>query len=184
MNRTDAEILRAARRDPEAVCLLLDRHADRLVAGLRGGGATRELALEVVQETFARLLEDRSRIQTDESGSAFPWLRRVAINLAIDGRRRGAVDASARRRLGIALPAQTPDLSERAIERLDAAALSPQLGAALGELPSAQRAAVVARVVHEQSYAAIARSAHTTEQTVRARVSRGLRALQTRLSGG
>jgi RNA polymerase sigma factor (sigma-70 family) len=182
--QTDAELLRRAKRDPEAICVLFDRHADRLVAGLRGGGASHELALDVVQETFARLLEDGSRVRTDDTGSAFPWLRRVAINLAIDNRRRGAVDASARRRLGIALSPLAADESEQAIDRLDAASLSPSLGEALGELPAVQRAALLAHVVEQQSYAAIAAAARTSEQTIRARVSRGLRALQGRLSGG
>ncbi len=183
MHPNDAELLRRARRDAEAICVLFDRHAERLVAGLRSGGASREVALDVVQETFARVLEDAERVRPDESGSAFPWLRRVAINLAIDAGRRGAVDTGARRRLGIALAPLVPDASDEAIERLDGAALAPRIGEALEALPAEQREAVIARVVGEQSYAEIARRAHTSEQTVRARVSRGLRALQTRLSG-
>jgi RNA polymerase sigma-70 factor (ECF subfamily) len=51
------------------------------------------------------------------------------------------------------------------------------LAAALAEPTPAVRVAVEQRIVAERSYAEIARSLGTSEQAVRARVSRGLSAL-------
>jgi hypothetical protein len=99
MTQTDADLLTRAKRDPEAICVLFDRHAEGLVAGLRGGGASHELALDVVQETFARLLEDSSRVR--------------------------AVDASASRRLGIALASSPPWPGHRARTSTGLRASSP-----------------------------------------------------------
>ena len=64
----------------------------------------------------------------------------------------------------------------RAIEACDDATV------ALKELPEDQRAAVHARVVEEQDYAAIAAASGSTEPAVRQRVSRGLSQLRSRLA--
>jgi RNA polymerase sigma factor (sigma-70 family) len=146
---------------------------------LRGRGAGEELALDVVQETFARLLERPRSCRTDARGSAYPWLSIVASNLLIDCQRRGRVDESARRRLGFTL--EMVDDGDLPVPG-DEPALSGSLTDALDRLPEPQRTAVLQRVVEERSYPAIARATGASEQTVRACVSRGIRALQTMLS--
>ena len=67
--------------------------------------------------------------------------------------------------------------------KLDAELLRDALASALAELPLEQREAVVGRVVLEGDYGQLA-GASTNETAVRARVSRGLRALRIRLSSG
>jgi DNA-directed RNA polymerase specialized sigma24 family protein len=57
------------------------------------------------------------------------------------------------------------------------------LGEALDALPAEQRNAVVGRVVLGREYAALTEGS-ADESAIRARVSRGLRALRVRLSGG
>ena len=54
---------------------------------------------------------------------------------------------------------------------------------ALAKLPSEQRQAIEARVIGERNYTDIARELRCSEAVVRKRVSRGLRALRTRLVG-
>jgi RNA polymerase sigma-70 factor (ECF subfamily) len=180
---TDAEALRDSRRDPEAICVLYDRYAARLVAAVARTTGDRELAFDVVQETFARALERGHRVRLSPDGSAWPWLWRVARNLVTDARRRGAVDRRARERLGIATVRLDVGY-EDAIARADADALGPGLAAALADLDPLQRAAVDGRVSAELGYDALARMLGTSEAVARARVSRGLRALRMRLSGG
>src|SRR5919197_1254941 len=98
----DAEALRRIRTDPDAVCVLYDRHVGPLVAGLARRTGDRELAFEIAQETFARALERGHRVRLEQGTSAWPWLWSVARNLLADHHRRGAVDARARTRLGMA----------------------------------------------------------------------------------
>lgn len=180
---SDGCALRRIRRDPEAVCVLYDRHARRLVADLTRRTGDREVALELAQETFARVLERGHRVRLAADSSAWPWLSTIARNLVIDWRRRGAVDASARVRLGIASPTVVADSSDDLIDRLDAAALSEPLDRALAALPIAHRRAVSGRVTEELSYDQLALAQGTSQQVIRARVSRGLRAMRLRLSG-
>jgi DNA-directed RNA polymerase specialized sigma24 family protein len=54
---------------------------------------------------------------------------------------------------------------------------------ALAELPSEQRHAIEERVIGQRNYTDIASALHRSEAVVRKRVSRGLRALRTRLAG-
>ncbi len=180
---SDAEALRRLRRDPEAIVALYDRHVARLVAALVHAGAGRELAFDLAQETFARTLERGHRLRVAEDGSAWPWLWTMARNLLRDWRRREVVDRSARRQLGIATVAYEEQAVDDLIARVDAAGLHNALGRALDELPDEQRDAVLGRVVLEHDYRRLAGAA-TKESAVRARVSRGLRALRVRLSGG
>jgi len=96
---SDHEALKALRRDPDAICTLYDRHVAGLAAGLLAAGADRDVAFEIVQETFARTLEHGHRVRIRPTGSARPWLWSVAHNLLVDHQRRGVIDAAARTRL-------------------------------------------------------------------------------------
>jgi RNA polymerase sigma-70 factor (ECF subfamily) len=73
------------------------------------------------------------------------------------------------------------ELTDAALERVEAVADSAVALAALSELPADQRAAVQARVVEERAYAEIARAARTSESVIRKRVSRGLAGMRAKL---
>jgi RNA polymerase sigma-70 factor (ECF subfamily) len=181
---SDAEALRRLRRDPEAVVAIYDRHVARLVAALAHASGDRELAFDLAQETFARALERGYRVRLAEDGSAWPWLWTVGRNLLRDRQRRDGVDARARRRLGIAAAPYDEQAVDELIERVDATELRESLADALGGLPRQQREAVVDHVLRGHDYAQLAGHTGLNEQALRARVSRGLRALRLRLSGG
>jgi RNA polymerase sigma factor (sigma-70 family) len=177
----DAELLKALRREPQAVGALYDRYALRLVRYLQRDGASEDIALDAAQEVFARLIVNRRRVRPGADGSIWPWLAVTGRNLLRDWQRRRAVDTKARRRLGIGVAS---DQAADVLARADASRLRPRLGLALSRLPYEQRTAVTARVVNELDYAEIASAAGTNEATVRRRVSRGLRAMHTFLQGG
>ena len=181
---SDAQALRRCRRDPEAICALYDRHVARLVAGIAYACGDRETAFDIAQETFARALEQGHRVKLPPDGSAWPWLWTVARNLLRDRQRRDVVDAGARRRLGMSTVSFDAEAIDDLIERVDAEELRGLLGGALGELPRSQRDAVVGRIAGGLEYGELAESLGASEVAMRARVSRGLRALRIRMSGG
>jgi RNA polymerase sigma factor (sigma-70 family) len=181
---SDAQALRRCRRDPDAICVLYDRHVARLVAALARDGGDREVAWEIAQETFARVLERPHRVKLQPEESAWPWLWVVARNLLRDQRRRDLVDAGARRRLGIRTVPFDLDAIEELIARVDAEESRVPLATALDELPAEQRKALVGRVVAGLDYATLSRRLDASEVALRARVSRGLRAVRLRLLGG
>jgi RNA polymerase sigma factor (sigma-70 family) len=178
---SDAESLHRIRSDPDAICALYDRYLAQLLAALARVGGDREAAWDIAQETFARTLERGHRVRLPPDGSAWPWLWSVARNLLRDRQRREQVETSARQRLGIAA---VPYDAEAVDDLIDRAELRDSVAAALDGLPLAQRQAVVGRVALDAGYEQLAEVFGTTEDALRARVSRGLRALRLRLSGG
>lgn len=176
----DGELLRGMRHDLQLVGLLYDRYALRLVRYLQQNGASEDVALDATQETFARLIVYSRRVRPSSDGTIWPWLAVSGRNLLRDWQRRGTVEAKARRRLGLTsfVDERTDPFARTAAEPLD-----EDLSAGLDRLSSDQRVAVTARVLEERDYAEIAAATGASEATVRRRVSRGLRAMQTFLQG-
>lgn len=168
---SDAELLARCRRRPEAFAVVYDRHARGLLKWVAVRTGDREVALDVVQETFARALQKAHRFRDRGDGSALPWLRAIARNLVLDWQRRGAVEDRVRRELGL-----------RADEHSDPGPVSHELASSLARLPADQRAAVAARVVLGADYDEIAALNGISRANARARVSRGLRSLRSHLS--
>jgi RNA polymerase sigma factor (sigma-70 family) len=178
---TDGQLLQALRREAQASALLYDRYASRLVGYLRQQGASEDAALDATQEVFARLIVDGRKVRPGKDGTIWPWLAVTGRNLLRDWQRRGAVEARARQRLGLwAASDETVDL----VTRVDARRHRGRLRVALARLSPEQRRLVTARVLDERDYAEIASEAGASEASVRRRVSRGLRAMQTFLQGG
>lgn len=91
-------------------------------------------------------------------------------------RRRGRVEASARRRLGMAPLA----LDDEDLERIDRLGCEPVLKL-LQALPESQRHVVEADIVEERPYTEIAGELRCSEAVIRKRVSRGLATLRDQL---
>jgi RNA polymerase sigma factor (sigma-70 family) len=174
---TDEELLATADVDPQAFAAFYRRHAPALLAWAARRTGDRELAADLVAETFAAALEGCHRYRP-ERGPAVAWLFGIARHKALRAAQRGAVEASATRRLRLV----RPPLGDEELERVLAAAAGAEIASALEGLPGEQRAAVHARVVEERDYAEIAAATASTEAAVRQRVSRGLAALRRRLT--
>ncbi|HEV3000825.1 MAG TPA: RNA polymerase sigma factor [Solirubrobacteraceae bacterium] len=165
--------------DGEAFGLFYDRHVDAVLAYFRRRTADAELALDLTAETFARVLAATPREPLPSGAAATALLFAVARNLLIDSYRRGRVDDRARRSLAL----EPLVLTDHGLERVEEAAVAGEsrIAELLAELPEAQREAIVARVVEEQPYPAIAAALRCSESVVRKRVSRGLSTLRARI---
>jgi RNA polymerase sigma-70 factor, ECF subfamily len=105
------------------------------------------------------------------------WLFTVARRQVSRYLRRGRVERRALQRLGVRVPMLHEDDVAAIDERAGLGELRAALGVELARLSSEQREALRLRVVEERSYAEVALVLGVSEQAVRARVSRGLRAL-------
>ncbi len=176
----DAELLAAAKRNPEAFGKLYDRYAVRAYGWARRAGLGEVDALDLVAELFAQAWIGRGSFHDPGDGNAAGWLHGIARNLLASRRRRGRIELKARRRLGMPLTAE-PDTGAALAERLDATASRPALEAAMDELPRTHRQAVQMRVVDELDYPELALRLNCSETTARKWVSLGLRSLRERL---
>ena len=172
----DEAILAALDTAPEGFAVFYRRHVGGLLGYFLRRTRDPELAADLCAETFAAALDGAHRFDPAR-GPAVAWLYGIARRLLAHAQRRGAVEDRARRRLGMA----PLDLTDAAIERIEALGTDTALAEALAELPEEQRAAVRARVVDERDYDEIAREAHTSQSVIRKRVSRGLAGMRAKL---
>lgn len=179
-DRSDEDLLLAARDEPEAFALFYRRHVRALAAYFWRRSRDAETTADLTAETFAAALDGCPRFDPSR-GPAIGWLYGIAHRQLGTLARRGAVEQRARRRLGMV----RLELDDEELERVEADAVleGPQARVLeeLADLPPDQRAAVEARVLHELDYAQIAIASGASELVVRKRVSRGLAALRGRL---
>ncbi len=179
--KTDAELIKAARKDKEAFGDLYRRHV-AAVHRFLGGRVPAPVVGELTAETFARAYLSLSRFRDLADGSARPWLYGIAGNLVGSYYHREKVDRRARERLGMPIVSYDLDLDE-ANERLDAESLTEPLETALSALPAHQRDAIELRVIEGLPYRDVARKLGCSEVAARIRVNRGLGSLSNYLKG-
>jgi RNA polymerase sigma-70 factor (ECF subfamily) len=178
---TDAELIRRARRDPDAFAELYTRHVQRVHRVVRSR-VPRALEVDIVAETFAQAALSLGRYRDPGDGSAAPWLCGIAINVLRRAYKRQRIEARARTRLGI--PVQAAELDVDAIAaRIDAQAMAEILRSALNDLPEGQQRAIELRVVRDLDYDDVARELGTTVVAARIRVMRALKSLAEALRG-
>lgn len=168
-DRSDAELLAGTTDDFETLYLrtvgLVEHYVARRVQ-------RPDLTYDIVSKTYARALRSRHRYRP-EHGPAIAWLLTLAANIMRDAARRGRVADVTRRRLGM----QRLDLDDAALRAIEHRTDRP-LTEALERLPAEQCEAVRRRIVDDEPYPAIAASVGCSEQAIRQRVHRGLRALR------
>jgi RNA polymerase sigma factor (sigma-70 family) len=176
---TDEELLAAAAiGDQQAFGVFFDRHLAGITAFFRRRVSEPEVAFDLAAETFAAVVVGLARFD-EARGPAAGWLFGIARNKLLESKRRGRVEALARRKLALD-PQVLDDEDLRRVEEL-AAVGDASVSRLLDELPGDQRDAVLARVVEEQPYGEIARGLGCSEMVVRQRVHRGLASLRARL---
>jgi RNA polymerase sigma factor (sigma-70 family) len=136
-----------------------------------------EVALELTAETFAQAFAQRARFRGSADAEAEGWVFAIARHLLARWFRRGGIERKAVARLGMRIPPLGDDEYARIDELADLSSLRTALADALAVVPDDQREAVRLRVIEEFSYAELAGRLKVSEQTARARVSRGLRGL-------
>jgi RNA polymerase sigma factor (sigma-70 family) len=162
--------------DAEGFVEFYRRHSAAILAYFLRRTGDVELTADLTAEVFAAALIGARRYRPDRA-PALAWLYGIAAKKLADSRRRGRVEADARRRLALDPIA----LEDEDLERIPSIAGTVDMAAAVAALTEDQRAAVLARVVDEREYAEIATDLACSEMVVRKRVSRGLRMLRERL---
>jgi RNA polymerase sigma factor (sigma-70 family) len=162
---------------PDDFTRLYRRHAQALLVYFQRRLHDPELAADLLAETFELAIRGGRKFRGDSESELSGWLWSIAANVLGEQGRRAQSERRRARRMGWA----RITLSDREIERIEELAGLASLGDAvaqrMAELPAQQREAVRLRVLEDVPYAEIARRMSTSTDTARARVSRGLRAL-------
>lgn len=163
--------------DADAFSELYRREGESVLIFLTRRTWDGETALELTAETFALALRSWRKLGGLGPEQQRAWLFTVARRQLARYLRRATVERRAVQRLGMQIPQVDNDdllLIER---RAGLPELRRTVATELARLSSSQREALRLRVVEERSYREISLQLGVSEQTARARVSRGLRAL-------
>ena len=170
------------RRDPDLLDGLIEQYQHRLLRYLFYLVGNRELAEDLFQETWIRVLERGN--QYDGKHEFSTWLYAVARNLAIDYLRRkpavsldGLMDSESH-----AAP-EPADSRPLVLEALQQEELAERINAALEGIPVEYRETVVLRFREDLALEEIATVTGAKLGTVKSRLYRGLNLLMSRLKG-
>ena len=181
MDRTDAELLEAAKDDPQAFREFYDRYAVWIRSWFMRHTGSEPASLDLTSETFAQAWHGCRRFRDLADGSGAPWLFGIARNLLRQYHKHNRIESAARARMGLPAAFAECEDYERVDDRSEASALAPLLRHAVRALPGEQRRALELRVVHGLPYEEVAGRLGCTQNAARLRVSRALRALTTQL---
>jgi RNA polymerase sigma-70 factor (ECF subfamily) len=176
--RNDAELVRAARKDPEAFRDFYRMHADWVYRWILARVGDPLVASDLTAETFAQALASLHRFRGREPGSGTAWIFGIARNLLRRCYERRRLERAARERLGMPIRDYVPDDHDAVDARIAAESLASELEQALGDLTPELRQALELRVVGGLSYRDVAAAVGTSEANVRMRVTRALRSLR------
>ena len=170
------------RRDPDLLDRLIEQYQHRLLRYLVYLAGNRELAEDLFQETWIRVLERGH--QYDGNHEFCTWLYAVARNLTID---------YLRKKSPVSLDALMADEEHASLEPADTRPLAwevvtqheqaQRINAALVSIPAEYREAVVLRFQEGLALEEIAIVTGARLGTVKSRLYRGLNLLISRLTG-
>jgi RNA polymerase sigma-70 factor (ECF subfamily) len=152
-------------------------NAQRVVVFFTRRTLNAEVALDLAAETFAVALQRRRQFRGGSDAEAEAWLFAIARSQLAHYWRRGVAERRALEQIGL----DPPSLAQSELDRIEELAGLPELRRsvqqAIAGLNPQQAYAVTQRIVEEREYDDLAAELGVSEDVVRARVSRGLRAL-------
>src|SRR2546426_4914462 len=174
------------RRDPDLLDRLIEQYQHRLLRYLVHLSGNRELAEDLFQETWIRVLERGHQYDGEHEFST--WLYAVARNLTIDYLRKkspvsldGMIDGLMEDERHAPLePADTRPMAWEVVQQHEQA---ERISAALVSIPAEYRETVVLRFQEGLALDEIATITGTKLGTVKSRLYRGLNMLMSRLKG-
>ena len=173
---SDAELVAASVRNPDAFTQLFERHWEALFrfCQSRAGSAGEDIAAEAFRVAF-----DRRRRYDSRYGDARPWLFGIATNLLRDHFR------SARReehKLARSASMDALAHSDDELNELERQLLGPRLAEVLQGLPAADRDALLLLAWADLDYEQIAQALDVPLGTVRSRLHRARKRVREHLT--
>ncbi len=170
------------RLDADSTTRLYRSHAEPLLIFFANRVFDAEDAVDLVADTFLAAFESRRKFRGATEAEAVGFIYGIARNKLLALQHDNAMRARKIRQV----PIERRELADAEIERIDhLSELAPRrelVERQLRTLTPEHQTALELRVVQELDYQDVALRMKVTEQAARARVSRGLKALATRIS--
>jgi RNA polymerase sigma-70 factor (ECF subfamily) len=177
--RENVEIARGLRRrDPELLDRLIERYQHRLLRYLVFLTGNRDLAEDIFQETWIRVMERGN--QYNGKSKFDTWLFAIARHLVIDWSRKKTPTSleALQEQFGTETPFDPPANGPSPFDAVTVREGRENMQAALAQLDSLHREVLVLRFHEELSLEEIANITRAPLSTVKSRLYRGLAALK------
>jgi RNA polymerase sigma-70 factor (ECF subfamily) len=175
---SDREVLSASLDDPAAFGILFEEHFTDIFRYLERRVGP-EPAKEIAADTFAVAFAKRSSFDP-RRGEVRPWLFGIATNLLRNHRKEEVIELRRRARLGVANDEIEPDI-DAVTERLFASSQRSRLLAGLAQLDDRSRDVICLTAFADLTPEEIGRALGVPSSTVRSRLWRARRRLQSML---
>src|SRR5690606_7303527 len=158
-NQSDALLVHAYMQgDESAICELIHRHKQKVFGFIYSKVLDKEVAEDIFQDTFIKVIHTLKRIVYNEEGKFLPWVIRIAHNLVIDYFRRNnrmpKFDNREDFNIFSVLSDSTPNVETEIIQ----GQIEEDLRRLIDELPEDQQEVVMMRIYKDMSFKEISES--------------------------
>lgn len=156
--------------DENALALLINRHQSKIYNFIYSKIADRDIADDIFQDTFIKVIKTLKSNSYNEEGKFLPWVMRIAHNLVIDYFRRNNKMSMVRDNDEFSVFAYIKDDSDNVETKLIQNIIESDLQKLVSDLPNDQREVLVMRIYQDMSFNEIAEATGVSINTALGRM--------------
>lgn len=142
--------------DENALAVLIKRHQSKIYGFIYSKMADRDVADDVFQDTFIKVIKTLKSNSYNEEGKFLPWVMRIAHNLIVDHYRKNKKMPMLRETEEFSIFSILTDTSLNAESRIITDVIEKDLQKIVQELPPDQRDVLMMRIYQDLSFNEIA----------------------------
>ncbi|GAA4070911.1 MAG: RNA polymerase sigma factor [Flavobacterium sp.] len=142
--------------DENALAVLINRHQSKIYGFIYSKMADRDVADDVFQDTFIKVIKTLKSNSYNEEGKFLPWVMRIAHNLIVDHYRKNKKMPMLRETEEFSIFSVLTDTSMNAEGRIITEVIEKDLQKIIKQLPDDQREVLTMRIYQDLSFNEIA----------------------------
>lgn len=156
--------------DENALAVLIKRHQSKIYGFIYSKMADRDVADDVFQDTFIKVIKTLKSNSYNEEGKFLPWVMRIAHNLIVDHYRKSKKMPMLRETEEFSIFSILTDTSLNVESRIITDAIEKDLQKIIHELPDDQKEVLMMRIYQDLSFNEIAELTNVSINTALGRM--------------
>jgi len=156
--------------DENALAVLINRHQSKIYGFIYSKLADRDVADDVFQDTFMKVIKTLKSNSYNEEGKFLPWVMRIAHNLIVDHYRKNKKMPMLRETEEFSIFSILTDSSLNAEGRMITELIEKDLQRIVEELPADQKEVLMMRLYQDLSFNEIAEQTNVSINTALGRM--------------
>jgi len=156
--------------DENALAVLINKHQSKIYAFIYSKMPDRDVADDIFQDTFIKVIKTLKSNSYNEEGKFLPWVMRIAHNLIVDHYRKNKKMPMLRETEEFSIFSVLTDNSLNVEGRIITEAIENDLKKIIDELPKDQREVLLMRIYQDLSFNEIAEATGVSINTALGRM--------------